>query len=83
MIITTDLGGRIVTFNEGAERMLGYKKEDVLGTFMVDYYLDKEDRERLLRNIEIGEMVTNYETQTGQKDGKIIDISLSTLPFKG
>lgn len=77
MIITTDLSGRIVTFNEGAERILGYKKEDVLGTFMVDYYLDKEDRERLLSTIESGEMVTNYETQLVRKDGKIIDISLS------
>lgn len=77
MIITTDLGGRIVTFNEGAERILRYKKEEVLGTFMVDYYLEKEDRERLQKTIESGEMVTNNETQLVRKDGKIIDISLS------
>lgn len=77
MIITTDLSGRIVTFNEGAERILSYKKEEVIGAFMVDYYLDKEDRERLQKTIESGEMVTNYETQLVRKDGKIIDISLS------
>lgn len=77
MIITTDLKGRIVTFNEGAERMLGYKREEVAGTFMADYYYHKEDRGRLLESIERGIPVTNYETQLVRKGGKVIDISLS------
>ena len=77
MIITTGLDGRIVTFNEGAERILGYKKEEVIGTFMTDYYYRKEDREKLLQIIERGTGVTNYETQLVRKDGKVIDISLS------
>src|SRR3990172_6024541 len=77
MIITTGLDGRIVTFNEGAERILGYKKEEVIGTFMADYYYHREDRDKLLQIIEQGTGVTNYETQLARKDGKVIDISLS------
>ena len=77
MIITTDPGGRIVTFNDGAERMLGYERKEVIGTFMADYYIHKADRGKLVEMIESGSMVTNYETQLLRRDGKMIDISLS------
>ena len=77
MIITTDLEGRIVTFNEGAERMLGYRREEVIGKYMADYYYRREDRQKILELIKEKKMVTNYETQLVRKDGKVIDISLS------
>jgi len=77
MIITTDLEGRIVTFNEGAERILGYKSKEVVGTLMVDYYYQKEERSKLYEIIEHGTIVSNYDIQLVRKDGKVIDISLS------
>lgn len=77
MIITTDLDGRIVTFNEGAERMLGYIRDEVIGTHMSDYYYNREDRRTLLGIVGAGRMVANYETQLIRKDGRLIDISLS------
>jgi len=77
MIITTDLNGRIVTFNEGAERMLGYKQGEVAGTLMSDYYYNKDDRQKLVMIISDKKMVTNYETELLRKDGEVIDISLS------
>lgn len=77
MIITTDMSNRIVTFNEGAERMLGYSRKEVIGAFMADYYYYKEDRSRLLEMLERYGTVSNYETQLVRKDGGIIDISLT------
>lgn len=77
MIITTDLDGRIVTFNEGAEKMLGYKQREVVGTLMSDYYYNKDDRQKLLMIVSAWKMVTNYEAQLIRKDGENIDISLS------
>ncbi len=77
MIITTNLDGRIVTFNEGAEQMLGYKQDEVIGTLISDYYYNKADRQKLLEMVNAGKMVTNYEAQIIRKDGKVIDISLS------
>jgi len=82
MIITTDTKGRIVTFNEGAEQMLGYTRDEAIGTFMEDYYLHREERGRLLSMIESGQPVVNYETQLVRKDGRIIDISLSLSLLK-
>ncbi|OGQ72880.1 MAG: hypothetical protein A2235_06185 [Deltaproteobacteria bacterium RIFOXYA2_FULL_42_10] len=76
-IITTDLDGRIVTFNEGAERILGYKMGEVIGTGMADYYYQREERGKLLDMIKREGMVSNYETRLVRKGGRIIDISLS------
>src|SRR3972149_826728 len=73
MIITTDLDGRIVTFNEGAEQMLGYKQSEVIGTLMSDYYYNKADRQKLLEMVNAGKMVTNYEAEIIRKDGKVVD----------
>lgn len=77
MIITTDLDGLVVTFNEGAEQMLGYKRGEVIGTRMSDYYYNKEDRQTILMMVNAGKIVANYETQLIRKDGGLIDISLS------
>ncbi len=78
MIITTDMEGRIVTFNKGAERMLGYQREEVVGKPMSDYYYHQEERGQLIKKIiERGVMITNYETRLVRKDGRVIDISLS------
>lgn len=82
MIITTDLNGNIVTFNEGAEKMLGYKSHEVTGTIMADYYFNKEDREKIIGIIKGSEMITNFETQLMRKDGNVIDISLSLSLLK-
>ncbi len=77
MIITTDLKGCIVTFNEGAERMLGYQRSEVIGTLMSDYYYNRDDRQTLMEMVNEGRLVTNYETRLVRKDGALIDISLS------
>ncbi|OHE58484.1 MAG: hypothetical protein A2Z47_10465, partial [Thermodesulfovibrio sp. RBG_19FT_COMBO_42_12] len=82
MIITTDLDGRIVTFNEGSERILGYKRGEVIGTLMSDYYYNKDDRQKLLMMVSSGKMITNYEAQLIRNDGEIIDISLSLSELK-
>ena len=42
-IIATDAGGIISVFNSGAERLLGYKADDVIGrTRLVDFHLSDE-----------------------------------------
>ncbi|MBI5192259.1 MAG: PAS domain S-box protein [Nitrospirae bacterium] len=82
MIITTDMDGKIVTFNEGAEKMLGYKSHEVIGTIMADYYFNKADREKVIGIIKSSEMIKNFETQLVRKDGGVIDISLSLSLLK-
>ena len=42
-IIATDKNGNVVLFNEGAETLLGYRAEDVIGRPTTDLY-DSEER---------------------------------------
>ena len=46
-IIGTDADGLITVFNGGAERMLGYRAEDVVGRRRPDLFHDREELERL------------------------------------
>jgi PAS domain S-box-containing protein len=84
-IISKDLEGRITTWNTGAERLFGYREEEVIGrpiTLLIpDNRVDEEAT--ILRRIRNGERVEHYETVRMRKDGTHVDISLSVSPVKG
>jgi len=83
-IISTDLNGIIATFNPGAERLFGYKVEEVVGkpvTILIPADRQHEEPEILAR-IRRGERVDHYETVRRRKDGTLVDISLTVSPVK-
>jgi two-component system NtrC family sensor kinase len=78
MIITTDLNTNIVSFNRGAERLLGYRRDEVLGKSVESFYPDAEERRALMRRMEhFDGVVSNYETRLIRKDGVLVDISMT------
>lgn len=77
IIMTTNMDGRIVEFNRGAERILGYKRDEVIGKQASELYINKDERHKILDKMEKNGNVSNYETQLLSKDGRIIDISLT------
>jgi PAS domain S-box-containing protein len=77
MIITTDLEGRIVTFNPGGERILGYKREEILGVKMEELWKAPEKRRRLMAEVEAKGVVNNYPGVLIAKEGHEVEISLS------
>lgn len=77
MIITTDLDKKIVSFNRGAEIMLGYQRDEVLGRHIEDFYLEPGERQAMAMYLDDEESSVNYETQLLAKDGKIVDIDLT------
>jgi PAS domain S-box-containing protein len=52
-IISTDLEGLIKTFNRGAEKMLGYSAEEVIGKCTPDLFLDPEENQAIARNLSL------------------------------
>jgi PAS domain S-box-containing protein len=83
-VISTDLNGIIATFNPGAERLLGYKVEEVVGkpiTLLMPVDRQPEEPEILAR-IRHGERVHHYEAARRRKDGTLIDVSLTVSPVK-
>lgn len=83
-IIGTDLNGRILEWNQAAEKIYGYKKDEILVkniSLLIPIERRTETvkiRERLLS----GELVKNFETQRIRKDGKLICVSQTLSPIK-
>lgn len=77
MIITTDTLGRIVEFNRGAERILGYKIDEVIGKPASALYYNRDERNEILSKMQRDGHVSNYETQLVAKGGGVVDISLT------
>jgi PAS domain S-box-containing protein len=83
-IISKDLNGTIMSWNQGAERIFGYRAEEAIGKpIMMLIPSDRQDEEReILRRIRQGQKVDHYETVRQCKDGSQIDVSLTISPLK-
>jgi PAS domain S-box-containing protein len=81
-IIALDRGVNLTLWNPAAERMFGWKKEEVIGK---PYPIVSEDRQdEVMDNIRAlneGESRRSMETLRMHKDGTLIDVSLSTAPM--
>jgi PAS domain S-box-containing protein len=83
-ILSEDLDGIIATFNCGAERLFGYKAEEVIGkslTILIPPERQHEGAE-ILAHIRRGEPINHNETVHCRKDGTLVDISLTVSPVK-
>ncbi len=77
LIATTDNQGRIVKFSKGGERILGYREDEVIGKRASEFYLNPEERDKILQMLKERGAVFNYETKLKRKDGGTVDISLT------
>jgi len=81
-IISTDKGGTLVLFNKGAEAMLGYRAEEMIGRRVTVLYESEERAKEVMRQMrKQGGTVSAFETALRAKDGSSIPvlISASTL----
>lgn len=82
-IISTDLDGRILSWNRGAEYLFGYVEEEAIGK-PVMFLLPPEVQvvePHILKRVFAGERIKHYETVLRHKSGKLIDVSLSVSPI--
>ncbi|MBI3756131.1 MAG: PAS domain S-box protein [Deltaproteobacteria bacterium] len=77
IIITTDTDGRIVEFNKGAERILGYRRDEVIGRPAAELYGNRDERNKIISKMERDGGVSNYGAQLAAKNGRMVDISLT------
>ena len=82
---TVDGDGNIVTVTDHWLRKLGYKREEVLGRPITDFYA-KSERERhggqALRDLISRGDFNNEERQMCTKDGEIIDLVISAISHR-
>lgn len=82
MIVATDLEGRILEFNEEAERELGWKAKDVVGTLPDGFYAHKATRQRLVTKLAAepeGVVREDVEVRTATGERRWLNLSLSWL----
>jgi len=82
MIVTTDLNSRIVEFNPGAEKMVGFSSEEMQGRDISEIWVDPGERRRILEEITISGGIQNYQTKLKTKSGEIKEISLTLSLLK-
>jgi two-component system, sporulation sensor kinase E len=82
LIITSNLEGRIASFNRAAEESLGYTAEEAIGLPSESFYMNSAVRERLIRRITEGDVVRDFSTELRRKDGKPVQVSLSLSRLK-
>ena len=83
-IVARDLDGVIRMWNPAAERLFGWKEDEVLetGTSIVPERLREETRV-LRERAQEGETVWIEETRRMHRDGREIDVSMSIAPIYG
>lgn len=84
-IIGKDLSGKILSWNTGAERIYGYKREEIIGK-TIHQLLPKdqvEKNDRVITAIHAGTFVDNFEMKHLTKVGGLIDVSVTISPMLG
>jgi diguanylate cyclase (GGDEF)-like protein/PAS domain S-box-containing protein len=82
-ILGKTLDGIITSWNSAAEKMYGYRSEEIVGKHVV--VLSHPDRageiQALLATVRAGEHVDHFETIRVRKDGTVFPVSLTVSPI--
>ncbi len=82
-IVSKDLNGTVLTWNDAAERIFGYTAEQIIGrSIRVIIPADRQSEEdAVLESIRAGRRVDHFETVRQTRDGRMIPISLTVSPI--
>jgi len=83
-IISKDLNGIIISWNQGAQQMFGYSAQEIVGhpvARLIPPGRQSEEND-ILERVRRGERVQPFETVRLRKDGKEIQVSAAASPVK-
>ena len=81
-IISKNLQGIVTSWNRAAERLFGYRADEMIGQPISRLIPpDRQDEEpRILQQIAQGKPIEHYETIRHRKDGTTLNVSLTVSP---
>jgi PAS domain S-box-containing protein len=83
-IVSVTLGGILVSWNAGAQRMFGYTESEILGK-SVNILVPSEqpdEENQIFATLEAGRRIDQFETVRVTKAGEKIEVSLSISPIR-
>jgi PAS domain S-box-containing protein len=83
-VYSHDLGGAILSWNPGAERLFGYTAAEAIGqpvTFMIPDELLEEAAD-IHRRVLNGDHIKRYGTRRLRKDGTTVDVAVTISPVR-
>jgi PAS domain S-box-containing protein len=83
-ILSKDLNGIVLSWNEGAHRMFGYTAQEMIGQSILRLIPEElhYEEDEILRKLRAGERIEHYETTRQRKDGSRIDVSVTISPIR-
>jgi PAS domain S-box-containing protein len=82
-ILSKTLDGTILTWNKAAERMYGYRADEVIGKNVSTLAPDRPDEiEDILQRLRQGQKIERFETVRRTKEGRDIFVSLTISPVR-
>jgi PAS domain S-box-containing protein len=83
-IVSKDLNGIVSSWNKGAERIFGFKAQEIIGrpiTTIIPPDL-RDDEPKILAKIQAGERIDHFQTVRVTKNGERVEVSLTISPVK-
>jgi PAS domain S-box-containing protein len=83
-IISKDLNGIIVSWNDSAAQLFGYSANEIIGRSILTIIPPElhHEEDRILSKLRAGERIHHHETLRQKKNGEIFPISLTISPVR-
>lgn len=82
-ILTKSLDGIVRTWNRGAEQLLGYRAEEIIGQSVTRLIPEdcQDEESTILEQLKKGLRVAHFETRRRRNDGSFVEVSLTISPI--
>jgi PAS domain S-box-containing protein len=83
-IISKDLNGTILSWNEAAARIFGYSADEIVGQSILTLIPPelRQEEDKILAKVKAGERIHHYETTRVRKNGEKFPISATISPIR-